>query len=99
MDYGTAIKKIREMKNIPRKRLATEVGVASSYIAHIETGKRIPSVPMLEDIARALEIPLPLMLLAGAENDDLCGISGETAEEFVRLGNALIEAFRGAPDE
>jgi len=55
------MKQYRKSLSLSQAKLAEIVNVTDNYIALIETGKRFPSVNMLERIATALQIdPLEL---------------------------------------
>jgi len=50
------MKHYRKKLGLSQTKLAETAGIADNYIALIETGKRFPSVCMLERIAKALEV-------------------------------------------
>ncbi|ALY08094.1 conjugal transfer protein [Bacillus phage vB_BhaS-171] len=52
------LKQIRLSKNLTQQQLADMVKVEVSYISKIETGKRKPSIALLEQIANALDVPI-----------------------------------------
>src|SRR5215212_9849174 len=54
MDIGRRVREVREDLGMQRTVLARRVGVAENTIYRIETGKRTPSVEVLEKIAREL---------------------------------------------
>src|SRR5215211_5409424 len=54
MDIGQRVREVREDLGMQRTVLARRVGVAENTIYRIETGKRTPSVEVLEKIAREL---------------------------------------------
>jgi transcriptional regulator with XRE-family HTH domain len=54
MDIGQRVREVREDLGMQRTVLARRVGVAENTIYRIETGKRTPSVELLEKIAREL---------------------------------------------
>jgi transcriptional regulator with XRE-family HTH domain len=56
---GTNIKIYRNTCGISQSKLAERVDTATNYISAIESGRRFPSVEMLEKIALALEIDTP----------------------------------------
>lgn len=61
------IKKYRSLLKYSQFTLAELCGVSASYISEIETGKKYPSVKMLECLVKALEVkPYQLFL---DEND------------------------------
>src|SRR5829696_5302087 len=54
MDIGQRVREVREDLGMQRTVLARRVGDAENTIYRIETGKRTPSVELLEKIAREL---------------------------------------------
>jgi len=53
---GRKIKKERLKKKMPLDRVANETGLSLDYLKDVESGKKIPPVGALLQIARALEI-------------------------------------------
>lgn len=53
---GGKIKRVRVDKNVPLERIANETGFSVAYLKEVETGKAIPPVGAILQIARALEI-------------------------------------------
>jgi transcriptional regulator with XRE-family HTH domain len=49
------MKYYRKILGISQAKLAEKANITDNYIALVETGKRFPSVKMLEQIAKALE--------------------------------------------
>jgi transcriptional regulator with XRE-family HTH domain len=56
---GTNIKIFRKSRSMTQEKLAEKVDSATNYISAIESGRRFPSVEMLEKIASALKIDTP----------------------------------------
>ena len=56
------LKLARIKKNLTQKQLAELVGVSSSSINRIETGKQILKIDMLNKLAEILEIPVNELL-------------------------------------
>lgn len=50
------IKLYRKRKNLTQEKLAEQVGTSTNYIGLIETGKKFPSLAMLERLADALTV-------------------------------------------
>ena len=57
------MKQYRKLLGFSQGKLAEIVNVTDNYIALIETGKRFPSLAMLERIAKALQVD-PLQLFS-----------------------------------
>ncbi|WP_075306432.1 helix-turn-helix domain-containing protein [Hyalangium minutum] len=88
MNYGRALKKLREKRNLKQKELAEKAALDASYVSQIENGKRVPSTAAVEAIAKALDVPLYLLMLFASDAEDLRGISEEQAR---RLENQFLD--------
>jgi len=93
MNYGKAIKTIRAAKNLEQKELARMAKLNASYISLIESNRRAPSPAALEAVAKALHVPLYLLMLLASDKDDLHGVS-ET--EATLLGKQLLDVVLNA---
>ncbi len=89
MNYAKAIRTIRAARGLSQKDLAARLKIDPSYVSLIEAGKRVPSISVLEDISKALDVPIYLLMLLSSEKDDLRGISEDDAKS---LGKQLLEA-------
>ncbi|MDR1316988.1 MAG: helix-turn-helix domain-containing protein [Spirochaetales bacterium] len=49
----------RNLRGLSQEKLAEKANTATNYIALIETGRRFPSLPMLEKLALGLEVDAP----------------------------------------
>ena len=59
MDYyaiGQRIRKIRKARNLSQEQLSEMVGISITHMSHIETGNTKLSLPVLVDLANALEV-------------------------------------------
>ena len=66
---GRAIKVARARKGWTQAALAKKLDVSATYVSQLERDQRDPSWSFLNSLARALEVPLPLLLLLGFETD------------------------------
>jgi transcriptional regulator with XRE-family HTH domain len=56
---GEYIRELRQQKDLSLRDFAKRLGGKSAaFISDIELGRRFPSDPVLEDIARVLDVPL-----------------------------------------
>jgi transcriptional regulator with XRE-family HTH domain len=60
---GPKIRRLRAVKFGTQQALAAEVGVARSWISHMELGQRNHSLARLALVARALEVDVDEILL------------------------------------
>jgi transcriptional regulator with XRE-family HTH domain len=59
------IKKYRKIRGFSQENLAEKAKTSLTHIGMIETGKKFPSVKMLEQIADALGLDTPELFTAG----------------------------------
>ena len=59
---GMRIKQVREERGMTQADLAAKVGVHSVYLSRIERGVQVPSLPLLEKLARALRVEMKQLL-------------------------------------
>lgn len=93
MNYGKAIRTIRSAKNLEQKELARLAKLNASYISLIESNRRAPSSTALEALAKALHVPLYLLMLLASDAEDLHGISEREAHQ---LGKQLLDVVLAA---
>jgi len=55
---GAAIRDLRETKGLTLEGLASKADISYQYLSGIETGKENFSIRILEQITRALDVPL-----------------------------------------
>lgn len=63
---GLRLRSLREARGLTQERLAWDSGHAKSYVCEIEAGRKLPSLEVLGDLARALGVrPWELLLAPG----------------------------------
>ena len=55
MDIGENIKQMRIKKGLTQEELAQNLGISQSMIGHIESGRKLPSIPLAVDISKELD--------------------------------------------
>ncbi len=63
-ELGRAVRELREQRGWSQTRLATEAQMTQSAIARFEAGGTIPSLPVLDRIATALDADLTVRVTA-----------------------------------
>lgn len=53
--HGDRLKRLRVARELTQQDLAVKAGVDSSYISHIESGRKVPSWDVLERLLRAVQ--------------------------------------------
>lgn len=87
MNYGKAVKIIRNSRELSQKELASRIGLAPSYISRIEAGDRKPTTETLELISKELKVPLYLLILMSSEKEDIKNLPEEMISN---LGQSLL---------
>lgn len=67
--FGKRVRELRLMHGFSQEKFALEIGMDRTYLASVESGKRNISLLNIAKIARALNIPLSV-LLEGVEITD-----------------------------
>jgi transcriptional regulator with XRE-family HTH domain len=71
MQVGEALKRLREVKNIPQKDLAEKANISQTQLSLIEAGKSLGSIKTLTKLCDCLETPLAIMLWMALETKDI----------------------------
>ena len=71
LDYyeiGQRIRKYRKAHGFSQEELAEKIGISTTHMSHIETGNTKLSLPVLVDLAVALEVRTDDLLNTATEN-------------------------------
>ena len=86
------MKRYRKQLHFSQEKLAEEAKASANYIAMIENGRYFPSLPMLRQIAQALQVdPLDLFDKGGFEFQNLEELRSEIIENIVQSVNSVFE--------
>ena len=88
MDYGRAIRIVRNARGLSQADLAKRLTVGASHLSLIEAGKRQPSVGLLREVATSLNIPPHLMTLLASSASDL--ERPENSKDVAELAQSLL---------
>ena len=88
-NIGHVIKIMRIAAGIKQKDLALRAGIKANYLSLVEAGKREPSLNVLREIARVLNVPMSLLFW---ESEDMPRM-GSTKEEdaLMKLKRLVLE--------
>ena len=64
-DLGAAVQRLRQDRNMTQAELAKRAGIHKIYLAKIEGGTKVPAIPTLERIAKALGLRLGITFDGG----------------------------------
>lgn len=97
---GAFLRSQRRLANLSLRQMAERTKVSNAYLSQIERGLHVPSMRVLQSIARALDLSADAMLahaglLADAPAADDAG-SLPTTEAAIRADPELTEDQKGA---
>ncbi|MCX7110696.1 MAG: helix-turn-helix transcriptional regulator [Proteobacteria bacterium] len=69
-NLGEALRLVRSFHDLNQMELAQRLGISRSYLSELESGKKTPSLDLLDSYANAFEIPVSYLLLFCETLDD-----------------------------
>lgn len=60
--FGNVVRRRRERKGTSQEALAHQAGLHRTYISMLERGQRMPSIGVVEKLARALETTMASLM-------------------------------------
>ena len=96
MKPGKAIRLIRTARGLSQDALAKKARLDQSHISLIERDQREASMSVLEEIARALRVPLYLIILLGSGPEELRGAKEEQTQA---MGKELLRLLLHAEEQ
>jgi len=107
LDVGKAVRRIRQQKNLRQAELAQEAGITASFLSLIETGKRHPSLALLERLSNELDVPMDVVLWDALElpehmsHEDrrVCELAKTLVRHYLEGIDAREMAVQGRPSE
>lgn len=86
------IKHYRKQLHLSQEKLAEKADASANYIALIENGKYFPSLPMIQQIAKALNVEsLDLFDRKSLEYQDMESIKAEIIENITKVVNTAFD--------
>lgn len=94
MNLGIAIKFCRQQRDLTQPELAMRAEISPSYLSVLEQGKRDPSFSTLQKVARALNVPLSLLVFVATDPSEIQGLPPEISEKLAAATLNLLMAAR-----
>jgi transcriptional regulator with XRE-family HTH domain len=91
MKLGETIKQCRNKRGLTQSRLAELADISVSHLCLLEKNKREPSISVVEGIAKALEIPLSVLVFLAAQASEVKEMSVTQFEQLSRNIMELVE--------
>lgn len=107
VDYyqiGQRIRKYRKAKSLSQEQLAEQVGISVPHMSHIETGNTKLSLPVLVEIAKALEVQTDDLLhdepqASGRINAELQAFFDSCTTQEKQIYTEILKAAKTAMDK
>lgn len=95
---GKTVKELREKRNITQKELADRINVSDKTVSKWETGKGLPDISIIEDLAKALGISIAELLTGDLrENENPSGNMKKTQFYVCPVcGNVITAVGQGS---
>ena len=91
--FFTNILRLLDERSMTKSELADLSGVSVSFLSDLTTGKANPSLRVMEAIAAALEMPLPVMLeRTDLSQEDLATLAENKAHRVLPRGYEWVTA-------
>lgn len=108
MDYyliGQKIRKVRKSRGLSQEELAEQIGISTTHMSHIETGNTKLSLPVLVDLASALEVRTDELLFDDspaqrtAAIDAIAHVLEECSTQQIHIMEDLVKALKITLDQ
>jgi transcriptional regulator with XRE-family HTH domain len=94
MQLARRLCQLRTARGLTQLELGERVGLAFTYISRLENGRVVPSIALLERLARGLEIEVYQFFLGAGTEPQAPKICAQGAQE-----GFLLRVFRGLPGD
>lgn len=108
LDYakiGQKIKALRKSRNLSQEQLAEKVWISTTHMSHIETGSTKLSLPVLVDLANALEVGTDEILATEPNSEKQAStaqiqkVLNSCTLQQARILEQIIKSAKAAMDE
>lgn len=87
---GAAVKRLRKARRVTQEDLAATLSVSANYLSQLENGKRGISIPRLNQLAMALNVPASFITFM-AEPSTGNRLADRSMEQIQRLIEAAVK--------
>lgn len=88
MNYARGIQAARTHAALSKTELARSAGLDPSFITHLESGQKQPSVQTLEAISEATSVPVAVIMLMASDDTDLA--EGFTSVDAMLMAERML---------
>ncbi len=90
-NFATTFNKLRKSKGLTQKELAKALDVTQTAITYWETGKREPSIEMLEKIANYFDVSLDYLFTAQTDKSNLQKKTANLSSKALNPGDIILD--------
>ena len=94
MNVGQAIRMCRTRRGVSQSAIADRAKCSVSYLSMLENNKRDPTLSTVTKIAEALHVPVGLLFVLAADQNELGAIDEHVADQLMQ--SALASLGRSA---
>ena len=88
---GTGVQKVRELRELTRSELARHLDTTEGEIEALEEGVLFFNDGYPQKVATALDVPLEVLVMMGADKSSLSDIDKLIVEKLIGLAEKLIK--------
>lgn len=92
MNVGQAIRRCRMQRGASQSDIANRAKCSVSYLSMLENNKRDPTLSTITKIAEALRVPVGLLFILAADQDELGAIDVQIADQLMQSALASLES-------
>ena len=93
MNLGGTIRSLRKEKDLTQDAPSEKVSISVTFLSQIENNHKLPSFPILKEIAKALDLPLPILMFLAFDEQDYQGSKAELQKAAMPALKALWKTF------
>jgi len=93
MNLPAAIKEIRQKKGMKQYEAADGIGITQTYMSQIESGQKVPSVEVLQKLAKFYKTPIAIMLWFSLDEKDIAKNKLNAYRELRPVVDSMINNF------
>lgn len=90
MNVGQAIRLCRTQRGVSQSAIANRANCSVSYLSMLENNKRDPTLSTVTKIAEALRVPVGLLFILAADQNELGAIDENVADQLMQSALASL---------
>ena len=92
---GDTLKRIRNIYGLKAKQLSAQLNISASYLSEIETGKKQPSLELLNKYAEIFDMKLSSLILLSEKLE----VANERKDGSAFIRNLMLKLINGMSED